>query len=162
MPKKMLPKKISAKFSLPSWMLWASAGLVVVIAAVIYFVGRAPHKAPPAPTPTISITAEISVDDAFVLLGRDSVVFLDVRPAVSWEANHIFQSISIPSTELAGRLNELPHSGTIVIIDLEGGELSQQAFKVLQNTGFSSVTVMKGGMDAWVQRGYPFNGTVPK
>jgi rhodanese-related sulfurtransferase len=162
MQKKMLPKKISAKRSLPGWVLWASAGLVIIIAAAVYFVSRTSHKASPAPAPTISITAEISVDDAFVLLGRDSVVFLDVRPAVSWASNHIFQSISIPSTELAGRLNELPHTGTIVIIDLEGGELSQQAFTVLQNAGFSSVTVMKGGMDAWVQRGYPFNGTVPK
>ena len=162
MSKKIMPKMKNAGRHLPGWAVWASIGVIMVIAAGVYFVGRVSRKAFPAPTPTAPVAAEISVDDAFVMFGVDSVVFLDVRPAASYEASHIFQSISIPSTELAGRLSELPHTSTIVIVDLGGGELSQQAFKILQNAGYSSITIMKGGMDAWVQRGYPFDGIVPK
>jgi len=153
-------RKTSRRGSLPKWVLWTSVGLIVVIAAVIYFAGRGWQKATQTSTPTAAIPAEISVDEAFILFGSKNVLFLDVRPAVYWKAYHIDQSVSIPSGELFARFSELPHTGVIVIVD-GTGDLSPQVQSILQKSGFPSVTRMTGGIDAWVQRGYPIIGTAP-
>ena len=66
----------------------------------------------------------------------------------------------MPLSEITARLGELPRTGVIVIVD-GTGDLSPQAQIILQKAGFSSVTRLTGGLDAWIQRGYPIIGTVP-
>jgi rhodanese-related sulfurtransferase len=160
--KKPSSKQIPRRGSLPKWVLWVSIGLIVVLAVVVYFAAQFSQKARQMAkqTPTIALPAEISVDDAFLLFGSNTVLFLDVRPATDWKAYHIDKSVSMPSGEIPARLSELPHIGVIVIVD-GTGDLGSQALSILQKAGFSSVMSMAGGMEAWVQRGYPIIGTAP-
>jgi rhodanese-related sulfurtransferase len=155
-------KQAPRRGSLPRWILWVSIGLLVVLAVVVYFVARSSQKATQmaSQTPTIALPVEISVDEAFLLFGGKTVLFLDVRPTTSWKAFHIENSVSIPLAEIPARLNELPHTGVIVIVD-GSGDLSPQARSILQKAGFSKVGSMTGGLDAWIQRGFPIIGTVP-
>ena len=156
------PKQTPRRGSLTKWVLWVSIGLIVVLAVFVYFVAHSSQKATQMAkqTPTIALPAEISADDAYFLFGKNHVLFLDVRPAKYWKAYHIDKSVSIPFGELFARLSELPRTDVIVIVD-GTGDLSPQVLNILQKAGFPSVTSMAGGMDAWVQRGYPIIGTAP-
>lgn len=61
--------------------------------------------------------AELEPVNAFELLNRmeqGEVLVLDVRPAVEYQAGHIPSAVSIPITELEGRLAELPKDKEIV------------------------------------------------
>jgi rhodanese-related sulfurtransferase len=61
--------------------------------------------------------AQLEPVDANELLKRmeqGEVLVLDVRPALEYQAGHIPSSISIPITELEGRLAELPKDKEIV------------------------------------------------
>jgi rhodanese-related sulfurtransferase len=61
--------------------------------------------------------AQLEPVDAGELLKRmeeGEVLVLDVRPALEYQAGHIPNSISIPITELEGRLAELPKDKEIV------------------------------------------------
>jgi rhodanese-related sulfurtransferase len=163
----MPTRKPSAKhtpwrFFLPKGVLWVSIGLLVVLAVVVYFAARSLQKSSQMSnqTPTIAMPAEISVDEAYLLFGSKTVVFLDVRPSTSWKAYHIENSVSMPLAEIPARLSELPHTGVIVIVD-GTGDLSPRAQSILQKAGFSKVGSMTGGLDAWIQRGFPIIGTVP-
>ena len=153
-------KKTSRRGPLPKWVLWASVGSIVVIAVVVYFAGRGWQKVAQTSTPTVAVPAQINADEAFILFGNKTVLFLDVRPTTQWEAYHIDKSVSMPLSEITARLGELPRTGVIVIVD-GTGDLSLQAQSILQKAGFSSVTRLTGGLDAWIQRGYPIIGTVP-
>jgi rhodanese-related sulfurtransferase/DNA-binding transcriptional ArsR family regulator len=60
---------------------------------------------------------ELEPVDATELLKRmaeGEVVVLDVRPEVEYQAGHIPTALSIPITELAGRLAELPRDKEVV------------------------------------------------
>jgi len=162
MSKKMQPNRKNKKSGLPKWVIWASASLIALLAVLAYFVVRSSHQMnlTPTPTPTIALPAEISVEDAYTLFQNNAAVFLDVRPANGWVAYHIGSSVSIPFDELSSRESELPPHRVIVIVD-QAGELGSQARAILKGAGFSLVTVMTGGMDAWVQHHYPFIGTAP-
>jgi len=159
MSKKTPPKTKNTRRLLPTWVLWASIALLVVLAAVVYFVPRLTKKAAQTPTPTASLPDEISVDEAYLLFNRNSVTFLDVRPASDFKAYHIGKSITIPVDELSSHLDEIPSTQTIVVIDTYGLEAANQARSILQAAGYPSVTIMAGGLDAWVQKQYPFIGT---
>jgi rhodanese-related sulfurtransferase len=164
----MPTKKISSdkssprKNPVPIWAYWVSAIVIVLLAAVVYFFGRSGFKLSPASTPTanINLPAAISIDDAYYLYQINSAYFLDVRPSAEWNQYHINNSITIPLDQLSARLSELPKNGVIVVVDT-AGELSTQARDDLKKAGFPTVTVMTGGLDAWVQRGFPFTGTAP-
>lgn len=163
MPTATHPKNQSARRPLNPGLIAASIALVVVIAALVYFVRPSLAKLfpPPANTPTPTLTQDISVDDAFFLFGEPGVTFLDVRDSSDWKAFRIDKSVNIPVQELSKRLNELPKTGSIIVFDAGGGEPAMDAYAALKKAGFHDVTWVLGGMEAWVQRQYPLVGTAP-
>jgi rhodanese-related sulfurtransferase len=88
-------------------------------------------------------------------LNERSVVVLDVRPAVEYEAGHIRGARSIPITELRKRLKELPKSRQIVAY-CRGPYcvFADEAVTVLRSKGYSACR-LEGGFPDWAMQGLP-------
>jgi rhodanese-related sulfurtransferase len=86
------------------------------------------------------------------LKGRPTgVVLLDVREPYEREIARIEPSIHIPMGEIAGRTDELPKDREIVVY-CHGGVRSAMVAGYLEAKGFSPVSNLSGGIDAWSVR----------
>lgn len=74
--------------------------------------------------------------------------FIDVRTTGEYAANHIQGFKSIPLHELKGRTNELSRDQDVYVI-CQSGMRSMQACRLLKNMGFTKLTNVRGGMNAW-------------
>jgi phage shock protein E len=80
---------------------------------------------------------------------------LDVRnPDEYTQEGHIGGAALIPLPELEQRLGELPRGRPIVCV-CGSGKRSSRACTLLADQGFTQLSNMQGGMDAWKQAGYP-------
>ena len=70
----------------------------------------------PSPTPITPLTSKISPSAAKTILETDkTAVFVDVRPKVDYDKEHIPGAISIPSEELGERYSEIPAASQIIV-----------------------------------------------
>jgi rhodanese-related sulfurtransferase len=81
-------------------------------------------------------------------------LFLDVRSQAEWNQGHIAKSLLIPLDDLPSQLDELPRDRDIVVV-CRSGARSKEGAMILRQAGFSRVTCMTGGIQAWVAAGYP-------
>ena len=99
------------------------------------------------------IPEEISVSQAKA--EKDAGAFiLDVREPAEWEEGHIPGATLIPLGQLEQRTRELPQDKEIIVVCRSGGR-SAKGRDILKKAGFSKVTSMAEGMNAWEQAGYP-------
>lgn len=97
---------------------------------------------------------DISVEEAAQLLNTDQdITILDVRTLAEYESGHIAGAISIPLSELEGRIEELDRDGAIVVY-CKGGVRSKDACKVFMNHRFENVYNMLGGINTWIDAGH--------
>ncbi len=102
--------------------------------------------------PTIS---SINVRDLKTKLdAREPITLVDVRQPEEFKSGHVAGARSLPLPTLANRLGELTKDAPIYCICLSGGR-SQSACDLLQRQGFTNVTNVVGGMNAWQQAGLP-------
>lgn len=104
-----------------------------------------------------SLAATISTEEGYKLYQQEGVFVLDVREQYEWDEFHVPNTTLIPLGELAARVNEVPKDAKIVVI-CNSGNRSDQGRDILKQAGFSNVTSMDGGVQAWRSLGYP---TVP-
>lgn len=132
--------------------LWIGlAGVILVIAAMAWLLIGGAADAPPKVANTLA--ADISVDEAYQLY-QDGVFVLDVREQDEWDDFHAPKATLIPLGELEDRVNEVPKDGPVVVI-CNSGNRSKPGRDILLNAGFSAVTSVDGGMQAWRKAGYP-------
>lgn len=126
--------------------IWIIFGLLVIVAfAVIFGLQGASQD-------TTKMPLEVSVSEANQM--RDDGAFiLDVREPNEWEAGHIPGATLIPLGELESRLAEIPTDQTVVVV-CRSGNRSATGRDILLNAGFTEVTSMGGGMNAWAARSY--------
>jgi phage shock protein E len=122
-------------------------GIVVVVALVIYFLLSTSSGVGGG------LPANVSVDEAYAMV-QDGAFMLDVREVTEWNEFHAPIATLIPLGELAARVNELPRDKKIVVV-CRSGNRSQQGRDILLAAGFTQVTSMDGGMNAWRTSGYP-------
>jgi rhodanese-related sulfurtransferase len=79
---------------------------------------------------------------------------LDVRSQDEWDQFHIAGSKLIPLDELPNRLTELPKDNDIVVVCLSGHR-SQSGTVILQQAGFTRVSCLRGGLQAWMDLNFP-------
>lgn len=103
------------------------------------------------------LPATISTEEGYKLYQQEDVFVLDVREQYEWDEFHVPNTTLIPLGELAARVNEVPKDAKIVVI-CNSGNRSDQGRDILKQAGFSNVTSMDGGVQAWRSLGYP---TVP-
>lgn len=94
------------------------------------------------------------VTQAKQLIGRDDVLWLDVREPDEYRMFRIANSTLIPMRETLARLDELdPEKETIVVC--LSGERSARITLELRRRGFDRAYNLTGGISAWVKAGFP-------
>ncbi|WP_342498772.1 rhodanese-like domain-containing protein [Bacillus sp. FSL R5-0820] len=73
---------------------------------------------------------------------------IDVRSPLEFQTNHIKGFQNIPLPQLRNRAHELEKDKEIYVI-CQSGMRSMQAAKLLKKQGFTHITNIKGGMNAW-------------
>ncbi|MGD8604885.1 MAG: rhodanese-like domain-containing protein [Anaerolineales bacterium] len=98
----------------------------------------------------------VTLNQAYVAFLQEEAVFVDVRPMSDYDSGHIPQAISIPLTSLETRYSRLD-SGAWAIVYGEAADESDSAAaaEFLLEQGFQRVSVVFGGIEAWVAAGHP-------
>lgn len=105
----------------------------------------------------ISPVKEVSVQEMTLLINREDAVVLDTRAANDFKAGHITGARQLKPEEVReknfDKLEKLKDTPIIVVCAM-GNSARGIAAAMLKN-GFSKVSVLKGGMNAWTQAGLP-------
>lgn len=128
--------------------LWIGLGVLLVAFVGIMIFG-------PKATPSVEITPA----QAYAKL-QQGAFFLDVRSQEEWDQLHIAGSTLIPLDQLQNRLSELPKDKDIVVVCLSGHR-SLSGTTILQQAGFTRVSCLSGGLQAWTAANYPVEGNAP-
>ena len=110
-------------------------------------------------SPKNAPTVEISPTQAYAKY-QQGAFFLDVRSQDEWNQFHITGSTLIPLDQLQNRLSELPNNKDIVVVCLTGHR-SMSGATILQQAGFTRVSTLSGGLQAWINANYPVVRTSP-
>jgi len=129
---------------------WLWVGLGALLVAVVGILLLRSKAAP---------SVEITSAQAYAKF-QQGAFFLDVRSQDEWDQFHISGSTLIPLDQLQNRLSELPRDKDIVVVCLSGHR-SQSGVTILQQAGFTRVSCLSGGLQAWNSAGYPVQGNAP-
>jgi rhodanese-related sulfurtransferase len=123
------------------------AALIIILAGIFIFL------------PKGAAAPEITPAQAYTKLQQGAFI-LDVRSQEEWDEFHIAGSTLIPLDQLADRVNEVPKDRDIVVV-CRSGRRSQSGANILQNAGYTHVSSMSGGLNAWNAANYPVEGNAP-
>ena len=118
-------------------------------------------KLAPAPTPPWDpqqgIVPRISLQDFKNRVdAKADMLVVDVRAEQSWASGPIPGAITLPVSEMAARIAEMPKSRDIILYcACDAEEESARAGVVLVKAGYQRVWALKGGWNAWQAAGYP-------
>ncbi len=128
---------------------------------------RSPSLASPTTSPTSPTTAPasplpltITAADAVSLVQGNKTnpdfVILDVRTAAEFATGHIEGAINIDyySADFRARIGA-QNSGKRYLVYCRTGVRGAAATQVMTEAGFTRVQNLAGGLDEWVQEGYP-------
>lgn len=103
-------------------------------------------------------TSMMSIEELAELLARNAARVVDVRTREDFngEQGHISGAINLPLEELAARMPEVEekHEQAIALI-CRTDRKSTAAAALLADHGFKGARVVRGGMTAWRERGFP-------
>src|SRR5690348_3153523 len=91
----------------------------------------------------------ISTSELKTQLNDKNKQFVDVRTLGEFKGNHIKGFKNIPLQQLAQKAEKELSKEKEVVVICQSGMRSQNASKVLKKLGFTNVTNVKGGMNAW-------------
>lgn len=83
------------------------------------------------------------------------IALIDVREAGEYGENHLFYAVNVPYSRLElDVVNLAPNPAVrLVVVDEDGGHLSQIALKRLASLGYKNLHRLSGGVAAWQQSG---------
>jgi rhodanese-related sulfurtransferase len=110
--------------------------------------------APPPPSPTTAATPQWITPAQAYSKHQEGAFFLDVRSQREWDLAHIAGSVLIPLEELKTRLAEVPADKDVLVVCWAGSR-SWIGGGILKQAGFTRVSVVSGGLQAWEQADYP-------
>jgi len=87
-------------------------------------------------------------------------IVLDVRSSLEYRHGHVPGALHIPAGRLLGAMDQVPRDRP-VLVQCAGGSRSVAAASALLANGFSDVSDMSGGFDAWEEAGNPSESGVP-
>lgn len=96
---------------------------------------------------------DVSVQQSKEMIDRGEVFILDVRTLEEYNEGHVMGSTLIPVDELDSRLKELPRDKKILVYCMTGHR-SLTASEKLENSRFTQLYNMKGGITEWKNAGY--------
>jgi rhodanese-related sulfurtransferase len=83
----------------------------------------------------------------------DQYLVVDIRPASAYKEGYLPGSRAMPMAYLSMLSVELPKDSRIVLID-NGGHQLIKAAQWMTDSGFEDVTILKGGMTAYIKAGF--------
>ena len=87
-------------------------------------------------------------------MNQQGALLLDVREPGEFSAVHAPDAKLIPLGQLSSRLQEIAsYKDKPIVVVCRSGRRSAQAVSMLQESGFSQVSNVKGGMNAWEGEG---------
>ena len=122
---------------------------IVVVGLMVFLT----IKLLPAEPKSAQISSTVSVTQAADLFSAGAFL-LDVRESSEWEAGHVDGAVLIPLAQLSARASEVP-SDKMVLVICRSGNRSAEGRDILKDAGFTQVTSVSGGMNAWIQAGLP-------
>ena len=87
-------------------------------------------------------------------MSKEDVYLVNVH--VPDEGNIPGTDASIPYTEIASRLDELPFAKRSVVIYCRSGNMSTEAAQAMIGAGAPPFAELGGGFNAWQEAGFPF------
>lgn len=79
---------------------------------------------------------------------------LDVRTPAEFETAHIAGSDNVPVDRLAERASTFNAGDTPIVLVCRSGQRAARARTILQQAGARPLTVLDGGLDAWLAEGH--------
>jgi rhodanese-related sulfurtransferase len=102
------------------------------------------------------IVEDVSLDDLKRGLADGSILLVDVREAVEWDAGHIPGALFNPLSAFDPAALPPASPGKRVVLHCRSGRRSITALELAQEAGRADVTThFSGGMLAWVGAGEP-------
>ena len=129
--------------------LWISLGILLIVVFGVLFLRPA----------EVDSSIELSLAQADTKL-QQGALFLDVRTRQEWDQFRIAGSTLIPLDALPSRLNELPRDREIIVV-CQTGQRAQSGVTILKQAGYSRVSFLSGGLQAWINAGYPVQSGMP-
>ena len=130
--------------------------LVVLIYFIKLQVGKYDLDSMNNPPLNAQQVSRIGLLEAYKTWSGGSATFLDLRPNSAFARTHIPGAISIPAEELESLYLKLPDDRTIITYcDYPLEESSAQAALFLITRGFPNTMPLRGGIEGWIQSGYP-------
>jgi hydroxyacylglutathione hydrolase len=111
-----------------------------------------PHGLDPVP--------EVALEAAPAFIAARRPFIVDVREPQEYAAFHIPGAVSIPQSQLADRLAELPRDGDLLVV-CQSGMRSERATRFLRQQGFVNAVNLVGGSGGWKEKGYPVEMAEP-
>lgn len=101
--------------------------------------------------------------DAFIDKDIPNVI-LDVRPAATAKKGFIKGAVTIPAADMAANITKFPPKEMkppIIVVDEKGGDDAKNAARTLIGAGYTSVSVLTGGMESWQAARYSVETGIP-
>ncbi|HEV8435231.1 MAG TPA: rhodanese-like domain-containing protein [Thermoanaerobaculia bacterium] len=101
----------------------------------------------------------ISKEEAEKLYKEGKAVFVDVRTEHTYSVGHIKGALSIPGSQLAMRITEIPPKKKIITYcACHAEETAGLAVAILKAHGIKNAAALKGGWLEWRDSHYPVEG----
>lgn len=97
---------------------------------------------------------QIAPADVATRMSNGTLVVVDVRSLPEWRSGHITGSLHIPLGRLVSQMADRPRSQPVVLV-CESGSRSSIGASLLTAAGFTDVTNLTGGINAWRRDGLP-------
>lgn len=100
---------------------------------------------------------QISPQDLTFLMNKEQGVVLDIRADNEFKAKHILDAVSLTNEKITqnGFSSLEKHKEDPIIVVCSAGISAAKVASDLAKSGFSRVSILKGGMNAWVGAGLP-------
>ena len=91
---------------------------------------------------------------AVQMMNQQNATVIDIRPLATYQTGHIPQSRNIPLADLDKKTASLPKDKPLILA-CDRGQTAVGAAAKLRQAGFTNVSVLDGGLAAWVAAGLP-------
>ena len=105
----------------------------------------------------LSPVKELSPQEATLLINKQDALLLDIRPAAEFNKGHILNSRQLKAEQITkADFSSLEKSKDkpIIVVCAMGMTAKRTAVQMIK-AGFSQVSVLKGGMNAWTGASLP-------
>jgi rhodanese-related sulfurtransferase len=100
---------------------------------------------------------QLSTQEMTFLINRESGVVVDSRTEKDFKAGHIVDSLHLSNEKVSKNdfISLEKHKDNPIIVVCSAGMSAGKVASELAKAGFSRVSILKGGMSAWISAGLP-------